>query len=67
MIIKCHVSMLEHRLRTIGYSLEEAVGAIIQVDGDHVIYDTESPAFPRKPKPGFVFGGGTQGPAQPSP
>lgn len=55
MIIKCHINYLKARLAMVGYSVDEVADAIIQTDGDYVFCDLDSPAFPRSPKPGFVF------------
>lgn len=49
----CHRSHLESRCRERGYTLDEVMPCVVAQDGDQWTIDTEHPAYPAKPKPGF--------------
>lgn len=49
----CHRSHLEARCAERGYSLDEVMPCVVAKDGDQWTIDTEHPAYPRHPKPGY--------------
>jgi len=52
-VIAWHCSYLETRCRERGYSLDEVMPCVVAQDGDQWTIDTEHPAYPRHPKPGY--------------
>ena len=50
----CHRTFLESRCRERGYTLDEVMGCVVSQDGDQWTIDTDHPAYPRQPKPGFA-------------
>lgn len=49
----CHRSHLESRCRERGFTLDEVMPCVVAQDGDQWTIDTEHPAYPATPKPGF--------------
>jgi len=52
-VISWHYSYLETRCRERGYTLDEVMPCVVAQDGDQWTIDTEHPAYPRYPKPGY--------------
>ena len=50
----CHRSFLESRCRERGYTLDEVMPCVFAQDGDQWTIDSDHPAYPRHPKPGFT-------------
>jgi hypothetical protein len=48
-----HYAHLEARCRERGYTLDEVMPCVVAQDGDQWTIDTEHPAYPRHPKPGY--------------
>jgi hypothetical protein len=53
-MITCHRNHLLARCRQRGYTLDEVRPCIVSEDGDQITVDETHPAYPAKPKPGFV-------------
>jgi hypothetical protein len=53
-MISCHRRYLLARCRQRGYTLDEVRACIVSEDGDRITVDETHPAYPAKPKPGFV-------------
>lgn len=53
-MITCHRTHLLVRCRQRGYALDEVRACIVSEDGDRITVDVDHPAYPKKPKPGFV-------------
>jgi hypothetical protein len=49
----CHRSHLEARCVERGYTLDEVMPCVVAQVGDQWTIDTEHPAYPRHPKPGY--------------
>ena len=49
----CHRTFLESRCRERGYTLDEVMPCVVAQDGDQWTIDTDHPAYPAAPKPGF--------------
>jgi len=49
----CHRSHLEARCVERGYTLDAVMPCVVAQDGDQWTVDTEHPAYPRHPKPGY--------------
>lgn len=47
-------ALLEFRCWQRCYTLEEVAACIISQDGDDIVIDVDSPAYPRHPKPGCI-------------
>lgn len=52
-LVRCHAGHLAARCRQRGYTLDEVAACIVRQEGEQLLVDTEHPAFPREPKPGF--------------
>lgn len=53
-MITCHWSFLNDRCKERGYTLDEVMPCVVAQNGDEWTIDVDHPAYPRKPKPGFV-------------
>jgi hypothetical protein len=53
-MIACHRPHLAARCRERGYTLDEVRACIVSQDGDTITVDIDHPAYPAKPKPGFL-------------
>jgi hypothetical protein len=53
-MISCQLKHLEARCRERGYTLDEVRDCILSEDGDQITVDEIHPAYPAKPKQGFV-------------
>jgi hypothetical protein len=53
-MIRCHPKHLAARCRQRGYTLDEVRDCIVSEDGDQITVDETHPAYPAKPKAGFV-------------
>jgi hypothetical protein len=53
-MITCHRQHLAARCRERGYTLDEVRACIVSEDGDKITVDETHPAYPAKPKAGFV-------------
>jgi len=53
-MISCHRSHLAARCRQRGYTLDEVRACIVSEDEATITVDETHPAYPAKPKPGFV-------------
>lgn len=53
-MIRCRLQHLAARCRQRGYTLDEVRACIVSEDGDTITVDETHPAYPAKPKPGFV-------------
>ena len=53
-MISCYRLHLEQRCRERGHTLDEVRACIVSEDGDQITVDETHPAYPAKPKPGFV-------------
>lgn len=52
-MIACNRAHLESRCQERGYTLEEVMPCVVAYDGDKWTIDTDHPAYPRHPKPGY--------------
>lgn len=52
-MISCDRLHLVSRCRQRGYALDEVMPCVVAQDGDQWTIDTEHPAYPRHPKPGY--------------